>query len=287
MQLITEGYGLIEGPIWVAGRGVLFSDVQFGGVFCLDKNLQVTELFAHRKGIGGMTEHVSNGVVVSGRNISFKSYAGGPTQTLLERNEGAGLMGFNDIVADKKGRIYAGGLAGNPLAKDDLAPSSENLYLIDLDGSCRVVAEDVRLTNGLGFSPDSRTLYHSDSIRRTVFSYKVGENGSLGPKEAFARTARGAPDGLKVSEDGAVWVALAAGGSGVAVYESDGSLRKYIDIPHPMCTSLCFGGDDLRDLYIVSGSEGLTGDKAGGIFRIRTDVAGLPLAAAKVTLNPR
>jgi len=286
MQLVTEGYGLIEGPIWVAGRGVLFSDVQFGGVFCLDEHDQVSEVFGHRKGIGGMAEHEAGGVVVSGRHISFKSFAGGPTQSLLERNEEAGLVGFNDIVADSKGRIYAGGLGGSPLANDGSTPPAENLYFIDLDGSSRVVAEDVRLTNGLGFSPDGGTLYHSDSLRKTVFSYTVEENGSLGPKQTFARTERGVPDGLKVSEDGAVWVALAAGGSGVAVFESDGSLRKHIDIPHPMCTSLCFGGDDLKDLYIVSGSEGLPGDKAGGIFRLRTEVAGLPLAKARVTLNP-
>ena len=285
MQVITQGYGLIEGPIWVAGKGVLFSDVQFGGVFCVDENNEVEELFGHRKGIGGMAEHVQGGVVVSGRNISFKSYLGGPTVTLLDRDEQAGLLGFNDIVADHQGRVYAGGLAGNPLADNGSAPAAENLYLIDVDGSARVVAQDIRLTNGLGFSPDGKTLYHSDSLRRSVFSYAVSSDGSLGPKELFVRTERGAPDGLKVSEDGAVWVALAAGGSAVAVYNADSSLRQYIEIPHPMCTSLCFGGDDLKDLYIVSGSEGLTGDKAGGIFKLRADVAGLPLAAAKTRLG--
>ncbi|MGK0221670.1 MAG: D-xylonolactonase [Limisphaerales bacterium] len=284
MQAITEGYGLIEGPIWVAGKGVLFSDVQFGGVFCLDENNNVEQLFEHRKGIGGMAEHAQGGVVVSGRNISFKSYLGGPTVILLDREEQAGLMGFNDIVADPQGRVYAGGLSGNPLANDGTAPAAENLYLIDVDGTARVVAQDIRLTNGLGFSPDGKTLYHSDTLRRSVFSYAVSSDGSLGPKEVFASTERGLPDGLKVSEDGAVWVALADGGSGVAVYNADSSLREYIDIPHPMCTSLCFGGDDLKDLYIVSGSDGLPGDKAGGIFKIRTDVPGLPLAVAKIRL---
>lgn len=74
-----------------------------------------------------MTEHVAGGVVVSGRHISFKSYSGGPTKTLLERHEAGGLLGFNDIVADAKGRIYAGGLPGNPLANDSSAPGAENL----------------------------------------------------------------------------------------------------------------------------------------------------------------
>ena len=137
----------------------------------------------------------------------------------------------------------------------------------------------------LGFSPDGKTLYHSDSLRRSVFCYEVAENGDLGEKTHFAKTETGAPDGLVVSEDGAVWVALAGGGKGVAVYNADGSYREHIEIPHPMCTSVCFGGEDLKDLYIVSGSDDLPGDKAGGIFKVRTDVPGLPVPRASVPLD--
>ena len=110
------------------------------------------------------------------------------------------------------------------------------------------------------------------------------EDGSLGDKQEFVKTDRGSPDGLVVSEDGAVWVAL-AGGDGVGVYESDGQPREHIEIPHPMCTSVCFGGDDLKDLYIVSGSDGLEGDRRGGVFVVRTDVAGLPVPVARVSLG--
>ena len=145
--------------------------------------------------------------------------------------------------------------------------------LIDLDGSSRIVGRDVQLTNGLGFSPDDRTLYHSDSRRQTVFCYAVGDDGDLGPKEAFARTDGGAPDGLAVAEDGSVWVAV-AGGSGVDVFEPDGRLREHVGIPLPMCTSVCFGGDDLKDLYIVTGSPGAATDREGSVFRTRTEVGG-------------
>jgi len=284
MELLTEGYGLIEGPVWVPSRGLMFSDVLFGGVFCLAADGEVTEVFPHRKGIGGMSLHANGGMVVSGRNISYKSFAGGETVTLLERNEAEGLVGFNDITTDALGRVYAGGLGSSPVFEDGREPASENLYLIDLDGSSRIVGEDVRLTNGLGFSPDGRTLYHSDSLRRAVFCYNVEEDGSLGPKRVFAETEQGVPDGLVVSVDGAVWVALAGGGQGVAVYDADGAFLRHIEIPHPMCTSVCFGGDDLQDLYIVSGSEGLEGDKRGGVFRLRVDVAGVPVADARVAL---
>ena len=284
-ELTGSGYGLIEGPVWVPGRGLMYSDVLLGGVYCLSETGEVSDVFAHRKGIGGMSLHVDGGLVVSGRNIGYKAFNGGDTITLLERDEAQGLVGFNDITTDGDGRVYAGGLGSSPVFEDGREPAAENLYLIDLDGSSRVVGEDVRLTNGLGFSPDGKTLYHSDSLRRAVCCYSVEADGSLGPKETFVVTEKGVPDGLVVSEDGAVWVALAGGGKGVAVYDPDGGLREHIEIPHPMCTSVCFGGDDLKDLYIVSGSEGLDGDRAGGIFKVRTAVAGLPVAPARVALG--
>jgi len=284
MDALTEGYGLIEGPVWDRDRGLIFSDVLAGGVFCLAEDGTVSEVFAHRKGIGGMAMHIDDGMVMSGRNIAYKPFSGGDTQVLLERDEEGGLVGFNDLTTDDAGRVYAGGLGSSPVFEDGREPASENLYLIDLDGTVRKVAEDVRLTNGLGFSPDGQTLYHSDSLRNAVCCYSVAGDGSLGPKEVFCRTDRGSPDGLVVSEDGAVWVAL-AGGDGVGVFNADGSFREHIEIPHPMCTSVCFGGSDLKDLYIVSGSNGLEGDRRGGVFRVRTQVPGLPVPVARVSLS--
>ena len=285
MELLTQGYGLIEGPVWVPEQGLMFSDVLFGGVFCLAADGSVSEVFKHRRGIGGMSLHAEGGMVVSGRNISFKPFAGGDTVTLLDRDEPSGLVGFNDITTDASGRIYAGGLGASPVFADGREPASADLYLIDLDGSARVVGEDIRLTNGLGFSPDGQTLYHSDSLRRAVFCYRVNSDGTLGEKTFFAQPPAGVPDGLVVSEDGAVWVALAGGGAGVAVFNHDGSYREHIGIPHPMCTSVCFGGSDMRDLYVVSGSDDQEGDRCGGVFVTRTEVAGVQVAQAQVRLS--
>jgi gluconolactonase len=89
---------------------------------------------------------------------------------------------------------------------------------------------------------------------------------------------------LVVSEDGAVWVALASDGHGVAVYESDGTFRELIEIPVPMCTSVCFGGDDLRDLYIVSGSDGTNSERGGGVYVTRSEVPGVGVTRARVRI---
>lgn len=283
MERLATGYGLIEGPVWDDDRGLLFSDVFGGGVFAVTDAGDVTTVFEHRRGIGGMTRHESGeGMIVSGRNIAYKPFGDGDTIELLAADDTG--TGFNDITADSAGRIYAGSLGASPFA-DNAGEIPGQLFLIDLDGSSRVVADDVLLTNGLGFSPDGRTLYHSDSLRRAVMRYDVHDDGTLGSKEVFAETERGVPDGLVVSEDGAVWVALASGGAGVAVFEPSGDAREVIDIPQPMGTSVCFGGPDLRRLYIVTGSEGSDGDNAGSVFVMETEVAGLPVAAANVRLE--
>ena len=284
LEKLTVGFNLIEGPVWDPAFGLMFSDAVDGGVFALSEAGEVSEVFLHRKGIGGMSKHCSNGLIVSGRNIAFKPLDGGDTRTLLERDLSAGVAGFNDITTDRLGRIYAGSLGPESVGAKGQAAAGK-LFLIDLDGQVTEVANDVRFSNGLAFSPDGQTLYHSDSFRGTVFTYPVKPDGSLGEKMPFARVRKGGPDGLAVAADGSVWVALAGGGHGVSVFGQDGVETEFIEIPEPLCTSLCFGGDDLKTLYIVSGSEGAASDKAGAVYRMRVDVAGVPVSDAAVSLN--
>ena len=156
--------------------------------------------------------------------------------------------------------------------------------MIDLDGTSRIVGGEIWLTNGLAFAPDGRTLYHCDSRVHTVWQYAVVANGDLGPKHTFVQIERGLPDGLVVAMDGSVWVALAGGGHGVVVFDQHGKERDFIHIAQPMCTSLCLGDEDLRSLYIVSGSDGAENARAGAVHRLRVDVAGVPVAQARVKL---
>ena len=120
------------------------------------------------------------------------------------------------------------------------------------------------LTNGLGFSPDGRHLYHSDSRSGLVRVYDVAADGSVGPWRALAQVDA-VPDGLAVAADGSVWVALAEGGA-VLVLGPDGVERRRLPVPLPMVTSVCFGGDDLRDLYVVTGSRGGPSDRCGTVY---------------------
>jgi gluconolactonase len=283
MEQIATGFGLIEGPVWDPAKGLYFSDVPNGGVHLLDGAGKVSLAVPKRRGIGGMALHANGGLIVGGRDIAWVSLADGATHTLLSRDAIPGATGFNDLTTDNKGRVYVGSLAFRVFGGDEPRPG--HLHVIDLDGAMRTLSDGVLLTNGLGFSPDGRRLYHSDARAALVRVYDVNADGSVGPWQTFASLApSGVPDGLKVASDGSVWVADAHGGR-VAVFEANGAHRKDIAVPLPMVTSVCFGGGDLRDLYIVTGSRGGPHDNCGSIFCIRAEVAGLPLPVARVSVS--
>ena len=107
VEKLAEGNGLVKGSIRVPGQRLLYSDVLNGGVFSIDRQGNVTTVFAYRKGIGGMSVHENGGMIVSGRNVSWKSVPEGDTIPVLDQNKAAGLISFNYITTDDVGRIYA------------------------------------------------------------------------------------------------------------------------------------------------------------------------------------
>jgi D-xylonolactonase len=277
MQEVLSGYGLIEGPVWDPGKGLYFSDVRDGGIHLLDHTGEVTTVLPRRRGVGGIALHEKGGLVFGGRDISWSPLGEGEGKVLLPAADTGGI-GFNDLTTDARGRIWVGSLAFRVFGGDEPKPGS--LHVIDLDGSMRTLAGGVMLTNGLGFSPDGRRLYHSDTRSHLVRVYDVHPDATVGPWRRFV-DFEGSADGLKVAADGSVWVADAQGGR-VAVFEPDGTHRQDIPVPLPMVTSLCFGGADLRDLYIVTGSANGPTDNCGTVFRIHVDVAGQPLSLCRV-----
>ena len=139
MEELATGYGLIEGPVWDPARQCLYySDVPNGGVFRLDADGSVSVQFPHRRGIGGMALHEAGGLVVGGRNLAFKSFAGGPSQVLLDNDVTEHAIGFNDFTTDAKGRLWAGSLAFQVFGGEDPRPG--HLRRVDLDGSAHTLS---------------------------------------------------------------------------------------------------------------------------------------------------
>jgi gluconolactonase len=267
LETLAWGYGLIEGPRVDAEDNLYFSDVPNGGVYCRAKDGTISVAVPKRRGVGGIGLHADGGIVVGGRNICH--VRNGETRVLFAPD-----AGFNDLVVDPKGRVICGTLRTNPF--DMTAPRTPGeCWRIEAEGVATELYGDVRLTNGIGLTADGSTIYHSDTVRNGVWAHDVADDGTVSNRRFLVQRDDLQPDGLAVDEQGVVWIADVSGSRSVRAFAPDGSEVARIPVPAKMVTSLCFGGADRRDLYIVTEDNTEDPSRKGTIFRTRVDTPGV------------
>jgi len=274
VETLAWGYGLAEAPRVDDADNLYFTDVVGGGAYRRSPDGTLATVVPKRRGCGGLALHADGGVVVSGRNVVH--VRAGETRVLLEVE---GTVGFNDLTTDAAGRVYVGSLRTSAFTSGPRVPGE--LWRIDLDGTTAAVYDGVEFANGVGFSPDGKTVYHSNYSEALVLAHDLAPDGTAHRRRVFARMPRGNPDGLAVDEEGGVWVALGDGG-GIGRFAPDGSLREVLDVPANFVASLCFGGRDRRDLYVTTADNTEDGERRGTVFRTRSPVPGLVAPLARV-----
>ncbi|HUE39334.1 MAG TPA: SMP-30/gluconolactonase/LRE family protein [Candidatus Binatia bacterium] len=274
METLAYGYGLVEAPRVDDGGSLYFSDAIGGGVYRRSPDGEITIVVPKRRGVGGLVLHADGGVVVSGKNVVH--VRDGETRVLLEVE---GALGFNDLTTDREGRVFVGSLRSSAFESGPRVPGE--LWRIDGERRATEVYRGIEFANGVGFSPDYRTVYHSNYSEAYVLAHDLDDSGAGVNRRVFARMPKGNPDGLAVDESGAVWVALGSGG-GLARFSPRGELLSVVEVPSPFVTSLCFGAPDRRDLYVTTLENGEDPARKGTIFRTRSDVPGLVTALARV-----
>ncbi|MEJ2630732.1 MAG: SMP-30/gluconolactonase/LRE family protein [Acidihalobacter sp.] len=178
---------------------------------------------------------------------------------------------FNDAKADPAGRVWAGSMDA---AERD---ASGALYRLDDRGMVAVDRPYV-IANGPAFSPDGRTLYHTDTAVRTVYALDCSEQGVLSGKRVHIRfdAQDGFPDGMTCDAEGGLWVAH-FGGSCLSRFHPDGRFDRRVRIPATQVTSCTFGGAGFDELYVTTAARGRDDEPlAGALFRLRPGVRGLP-----------
>lgn len=185
---------------------------------------------------------------------------------------------FNDGKCDSKGRFWAGTFA------IDASPGRGSLYCLEPSGAIRRVASGFHISNGLGWSPDDRTFYFSDSGERVIYAYDFDvESGEIANQRIFASNSDGEarPDGLAVDAEGYVWSAHWDGWS-VVRYDPDGKIDRVVPVPVPRPTSCAFGGTDLSTLFVTSARVRLSAMQleeaplSGSLFKLDVGVRGVP-----------
>jgi sugar lactone lactonase YvrE len=274
IEMLAYGYGLVEGPRVDADDNLFFSDVHDGGVYCRRPDGTLETVVPKRRGVGGIALHTDGGLVISGRNICH--VRDGETRVVFAPD----APGLNDLFVDAAGRVICGTMRSDPFALDGGPRTPGECWLIDDDGNATELYGDVALTNGIGLSPDGRVLYHSDTTRG-VWAHDY-DDGAVSERRLLVHRDDLMPDGLAVDEAGTVWVADVSGSGAVRGFAPDGSEVGRVEVPARMVTSLCFGGSDRRDLYIVTGDNTADPARRGTIFTTRAAVPGCRVTAATV-----
>jgi sugar lactone lactonase YvrE len=198
---------------------------------------------------------------------------------------------FNDGKADPQGRLWVGTIY------EPRDAASAALYRWS-GGQLDRMAGGVTVSNGLGWSPDGRTMYWSDTKAHVVYALDFdGADGSLTRQREFVRFAPrtdaarldgygGRPDGAAVDSEGAYWVAMFEG-QRLLRLAPDGRVLRELPLPVRCPTMPCFGGGDLRTLFITTSRENRPADEraaqplAGCVLMLRVDVPGLPVNHAQ------
>jgi sugar lactone lactonase YvrE len=199
---------------------------------------------------------------------------------------------FNDGKCDPQGRFWLGTI----YEPRDAAAAA--LYRWS-DGRLERQCGGVTVANGLAWSPDGHTMYWSDTRAHVVYAFDFEpSDGAISAQRVFARFAPrapqqslddygGRPDGAAVDAEGCYWVAMFEGGRLLRLSPAGETLRE-VPLPVRCPTMPCFGGADLRTLYVTSSRENRSAAElveqpyAGCVFALDVDVPGLPVNFALV-----
>jgi gluconolactonase len=267
---VATGFRFTEGPVWIPEeKRLLFSDIPANRIYGLAADGSVITLREPSGHSNGLTRDRNHRLIACEhvyRRVT-RTESDGAITILAARFQGKRLNSPNDVVVKSDGAIYFTDPSYG-IKFHEQEQAIEGVYRLSPDGSeLSLVADDFIRPNGLAFSPDEKKLYIDDSQRRHVRVFNVENDGFLSGGAVFHDmnvSLPGAPDGMKVDQEGRVYC---TGAGGVWVFDSNG--RHLGTIVTPEKPSNCaWGGDDWRILYITASSS---------IYTIRVCAPGVQL----------
>jgi sugar lactone lactonase YvrE len=283
-----------ECPVWNPSEGTLeWTDCVGLKLFRLHWPSRHHSILKHDLAANGFRRNRQGGYVIT-NNDGIWLWSGEGAPAVIATEVDGFRCQMNDCVADARGRLLAGSYFYNPGADYELG----KLMSIDTDGSTKVLDDGFHLANGLGFSPDQRTLYFADSAARRIYAYdyELG-NGTVRNRRLLVEVpdTEGIPDGIAVDAGGFVWSAQWYG-SCVVRCDPDGRVERRVPVPAKQTSSLTFGGPELTDIFITSaakseampimppGYDPESGNFGGALYHLNLGIAGQPQHLADITL---
>lgn len=274
--LLPSRDSLGEGPVWsVEGQCLYWVDIVGRQVQRVNLDGQGHRVWPTPEKVGSAVPAASGTMILALRNglgrLDLTSGQVDPVLTLEEDKPG---QRFNDGKCDPQGRFWFGSM--HDLETDSVGA----LYRYDPTGTCSQMLTGITTSNGLGWSPDGRTFYYTDSIARQIYTFTFHHDGGISDRRVFAQDPEHyVPDGLTVDAEAFIWSAKWDGGQLVR-YAPDGRVDRVVTMPVRRPTSCTFAGPDLRTLVVTSAAWGLStlspDGLDGAVFLLDVGVAGLP-----------
>lgn len=279
---ILDGrFDLAESPVWsVAEQALWFVDINTAALHRFSPGSGRHDNWPMQQAIGCIALAANGGPVAALRDGIYRLDLDGHEHRLLAAAPyDPATTRFNDGGCDRQGRFWAGSMF------EPRTHADGGLYRLEGTALRQAgIVGGLTTSNGLAWSPDGRIMYHADTPTCQVHAYDYDTaNGSLSNRRLFLDlTDTGErPDGATVDSAGNYWVALYGAGR-VAQFSPEGRRLRDIPLPVKAPTMPCFGGADLRTLYITTARQKHTAEElarmplAGGIFAVGVDVPGLP-----------
>ncbi len=269
-----------EGPIWDARTGVIaFVDINHAELRRYDVATEATAIWTAPCRVGSIGVREGGGFV-AGTTSGFATLDpdGNVFDVIGHPEPDVVTNRFNDGKVDPHGNFWAGTM------DDRRRERSGVLYCLRPDRTWTAIDLDYRITNGPAFSPDGRTLYHTDTMDGTTFAFDLSPDGLVANRRVFRdwHDVSGHPDGMTTDAEGHLWVAF-WGGWCVRRIAPTGEIVAEHALPVSNVSSVAFGGPGLDRLFATSARQDLTSTQiadqplAGGLFEVLGHgVTGLP-----------
>ena len=284
--VLDVGDELGESIVWCAEEGALYRvDILAPAIHRLETATGAVRSWSMPSAIGSLGLREGGGAVVALKNgFHLFDFESGSLTFIVDPEPDRPDNRLNDGKVGPDGRFWAGSM-------DDRADKEPvaALYRLDVDGTCHKMADGLIVSNGLAWSQDGTTLYHSDTRLCFIHAYDYDKvSGSLGARRLIAQLTDdvGRPDGAAVDVEGCYWSCGISAGR-INRFRPDGELDGWIEMPVPAPTMCCFGGPDLKTLYVTTKRVGLSDEvlaaypQSGGVFSVDVGIEGVAVSRFK------
>ncbi len=280
-----------EGPLWHAEHACLYwLDIPDGELYRYRPATGQSHLvYQADRQVGGFTIQTNGALLLFMEGCRVMAFHEGTTTVLIEGVPGQETNRFNDVLAGPQGQVFCGTMStpGQPEADGVL-------YRLDPDGALTALMGGIGTSNGMGFTPDRRFFFHTDTRTGTVTRYpwsdQEGDFDRSHPETwytAAPEPGTGRPDGMTVDARGHLWIAH-WDGSRIVHVDPTGAVIDAIAFPTLKVSSVTFGGPDLTDMYVTTAGghdKACNGATAGALFLLPGIARGLPEFRSRIVTD--